>query len=264
MNNKIKIAFFDIDGTLASNINKNPNTLDRVPKSALKTLKQLKENGITPVVATGRGRVGVSPFIKELGLDSFISANGQSLIYKNQEIYKKYIDPTIVKEALNQLIEINDITIGLETSIGRVLCRTNEKSGLPNLPFVESIEDCLNQAINYNVYQLSLYGENLKNKVPRNISDLEAIVVAPTAMNILPKNVSKALGIEKMLEILGLSRMEAIAFGDEENDLEMFKAVDYSVAMGNANSELKKIASFVTSDVDDDGIYKACIHFDLI
>ena len=38
----------------------------------------------------------------------------------------------------------------------------------------------------------------------------------------------------------------------------------YSVAMGNAIDEVKKHASYVTSDIDDDGIYNALKHFQVI
>ena len=45
-----------------------------------------------------------------------------------------------------------------------------------------------------------------------------------------------------------------MAFGDNENDIEMFHLVGTSVAMGNADDEVKKHASTVTLTVDEDGI----------
>ena len=83
-------------------------------------------------------------------------------------------------------------------------------------------------------------------------------------LDILPEAVSKASAIERMLGLLGLDRSQAIAFGDEENDLEMFGAVDYTVAMGNAIDALKQTATYVTDNVDEDGIYNACRYFGLI
>jgi hydroxymethylpyrimidine pyrophosphatase-like HAD family hydrolase len=55
-----------------------------------------------------------------------------------------------------------------------------------------------------------------------------------------------------------------MAFGDGNNDAEMFEFVNISVAMGNAKEELKKCATYITDDIDHDGIYNALIHFDLI
>ena len=34
--------------------------------------------------------------------------------------------------------------------------------------------------------------------------------------------------------------------------------------MGNANENVKEISDYITDSVDDDGIYKALKHFDLV
>ena len=44
----------------------------------------------------------------------------------------------------------------------------------------------------------------------------------------------------------------------------MFEAVGTSVAMGNAWDSVKERATFVTNDVDDDGIYHACRRLGLL
>ena len=69
---------------------------------------------------------------------------------------------------------------------------------------------------------------------------------------------------EKLCERLGIDASEAIAFGDGENDLSMFSAVGTSVAMGNAQDTVKAAATYVTTAVDDDGIYNAAKHFGLL
>ena len=66
------------------------------------------------------------------------------------------------------------------------------------------------------------------------------------------------------LERLGIDASEAIAFGDGENDLSMFSAVGTSVAMGNAQDTVKAAATYVTTAVDDDGIYNAAKYFGLL
>ena len=53
---------------------------------------------------------------------------------------------------------------------------------------------------------------------------------------------------------LNIPKENTYAFGDGENDIEMFHLVGTSVAMGNADDEVKKHASTVTLTVDEDGI----------
>ena len=82
--------------------------------------------------------------------------------------------------------------------------------------------------------------------------------------DIVPAEGGKDYGVKATLERLGIGPDEAIAFGDGENDLSMFSAVGTSVAMGNAYGATKDAASYVTTSVDDDGIWNACKHYRLV
>ena len=84
------------------------------------------------------------------------------------------------------------------------------------------------------------------------------------AADIIPANSGKGAGIEKILEYFQLSKEEAIAFGDGDNDLEMFQAVGTGVAMGNASENLKSIASSTCGCASEDGIYHYCVEHGLI
>ena len=63
------------------------------------------------------------------------------------------------------------------------------------------------------------------------------------AVDIIPISGGKGAGIRKVLAYYGLTPEDAMAFGDGNNDIEMFQAVGHSVAMGNASADLKAIAS---------------------
>jgi hydroxymethylpyrimidine pyrophosphatase-like HAD family hydrolase len=65
------------------------------------------------------------------------------------------------------------------------------------------------------------------------------------------------VGIEKMIERLGITKDEVAAFGDGGNDIEMIESVGWGIAMGNACDELKRVAKFTTDDIDNDGLAKA-------
>ena len=78
------------------------------------------------------------------------------------------------------------------------------------------------------------------------------------------KGVSKAVGIEKLVERLGRDMADTIAFGDGRNDIEMLETVAMGVAMGNAVPEAKAVADFETDRIENDGIVKALKEFRLI
>lgn len=74
-------------------------------------------------------------------------------------------------------------------------------------------------------------------------------------LEIVPKNLNKGNAIRQMCKLLGMSIENAIAAGDEQNDLSMIEAAGVGVAMANAIDEAKAIANYITTrDNNHDGI----------
>lgn len=78
------------------------------------------------------------------------------------------------------------------------------------------------------------------------------------------KNITKAHAVETLLAHLGADRADTIAFGDAKVDIPMFEACAYGVAMGSGGEEIKAAADYVTTGVDEDGLYNAFAHLGLI
>ena len=55
-----------------------------------------------------------------------------------------------------------------------------------------------------------------------------------------------------------------MSFGDGGNDTSMIVQAGIGIAMGNAIDELKELADYVTTSVDDDGILNALRHFNVV
>ena len=80
----------------------------------------------------------------------------------------------------------------------------------------------------------------------------------------VPKGHSKATGIDFVLNHYNIDDKDSYAFGDSNNDIHMFERVTNSIVMGNGNPELFENATFVTKDIDEDGIEHAMKHFNII
>ena len=52
-----------------------------------------------------------------------------------------------------------------------------------------------------------------------------------------------------------------MAFGDADNDREMFEQAGFAVAMENGREEMKKMADYVTDTNREDGVAKAMEKF---
>lgn len=122
MKETIRVAFFDIDGTLASHKVESSNFLDRVPASARRALHALRENGIQPVIVTGREPSVIRQFVADLEMDTYIAANGLSLTHGGVEVWRQLLAPEVVAALLRELREVHDVAVVLESTAGNVLC----------------------------------------------------------------------------------------------------------------------------------------------
>ena len=77
--------------------------------------------------------------------------------------------------------------------------------------------------------------------------------------DIMPQGVSKAAGLDVLLDALGITADEVVAFGDAENDLEILRKVRHSVAVANATDEVLATANYRVGAVTDEGVADALL-----
>ena len=71
-------------------------------------------------------------------------------------------------------------------------------------------------------------------------------------LEMIPKTASKAGAVLMLKEYLGCDRL--VVFGDQKNDIDMFKAADVSYAVSNAVDELKALATDLIQSNNEDGV----------
>lgn len=254
-----KIVFFDIDGTLLDQEKK-------LPRSTKKAIQLLKENGVFVAIATGRAPFMFTSLKKELDIDSFVSFNGQYVVFENEAIYKNPLEQSELERFLldtktneHPLIFMNELTMKATTHYHPFI-----ETSMGSLLFPHPDED-KSFYVQNEIYQSLLFcKENDETFYFENFPEFDFIRWHPYSVDILPKGGSKAEGIKKMIDRLGFDLKDVYAFGDGLNDLEMLKAVGTGVAMGNGVPEAKALANFVTTDVSEDGIWNGLKEVKLI
>ena len=81
---------------------------------------------------------------------------------------------------------------------------------------------------------------------------------------VIPKGYSKATGIELLVEHLGMEKEHTVAIGYSSNELAMLECAGISVAMGNCKPAVKEQVSFVTKNVEDEGVAHALAHLGFV
>ncbi|MDR2535009.1 MAG: Cof-type HAD-IIB family hydrolase [Treponema sp.] len=77
---------------------------------------------------------------------------------------------------------------------------------------------------------------------------------SPMFLEILHAGVSKGQGLKQAMEYQGLASSQVIAFGDEENDLSMFRIAGFSAAPANAKEEVRQAADIIIDSNAEDGV----------
>ncbi len=261
-----KMFFFDIDGTLIE-CNKDIYSIQDSTKMAL---DQLQQQGDDVFLATGRCRCFIVDGVMNYPFSGYVTCNGAYVEYKGKCVYKKVIPSEAIEKTHELCLKRNMAYYFEANDYIYVLNKTNPKHiefkdnwGMKD----EVIIDCFDFK-NIETY-IGMIVVNSKEDIGPMVEALSPYFdiqrhQSEFSFDLTLKGESKAKGIQMLVEKIGRSVEDTIAFGDGRNDIEMLSSVGLGIAMGNAAIEAKTVADYVTDDVDKDGIVKALHHFSLL
>ncbi|WP_235001759.1 HAD family hydrolase [Arcanobacterium ihumii] len=265
------LVALDIDGTI---LHHNTSLSPRVKKAILTHL----EVGTHVVIATGRGISGAQIAMQQLDYDhgyavcsngaimlsvgditppvpvtpvadavcepfpqvSLIGSNTFDPSHEIDVIAKALPEAIMAVETLDQVRKITDeFPPGELTGDSRIVpvselsdhAATRLTVRAPHLTATELLE-----AVN----NLGLHG-------------VEYAVGWSAWMDVAPEGISKAVGLEQVRKLLGVSSTATVAVGDSGNDCEMLAWAHLGIAMGNSPDYVASYAKAKTEDVAMDG-----------
>ncbi len=247
-----KYIFLDLDGTLID------HSTNQVPESAKKALQLLKENGHTVFIATGRPPALLYGIEKELGIDSWIAANGRIVTLHNEIIYNKPIDKETVADLVS-FAESQKIDIGFESFDDYVVQSrytdlVDKFSDLYHLHYPKIHKDYY---LDHDVYQMILfYNKPDFKKFEELYPSLRFNFSNEYGLDINELGGLKDIGIQAVMDRLGIDKSDIIAVGDGFNDISMIEMAGIGIAMGNAPQAVKDASDLVADNVNQDGLFK--------
>lgn len=268
---KRKLIVSDIDGTLL-------NSHKKISEKTKRRIEALIESGHVFAVATGRMHGAGKTITTELDYDGFlISCNGAVVKHlKSGEVIQAIeVDPDIVRKVVSvcQTYEATYFFYEIDTiyaSAYKHLAKTYSEK-MVSLPeshrfTIEFPMDMLEIVGTKPIYKIAISHDDkvkfrkLIDEI-RTLSGIESVKSLDTLFDVMTAGVSKAKGIEALQRHFGIDREDVIAFGDNENDIDMVSYAGIGVAMSNAMEELKVAADFVTKSNDEEGLVYALDHF---
>ncbi len=277
-----KIVFFDIDGTIW-------DWKRVIPDSAKEAVRLLKEKGNLAFICSGRAKGNIrAPWLLDMGFDGMVAACGAYIEIEGKIVENRLIEDSLVRK-LVKVITDNRMPYVLEGPQKHWVAGWGfdkddyvtdlyEQMGSDAITikgYTEGIEinkfsaDILVQTGYKEIKdELSEYFDFIEHGNTPDILQDEIKMSDPETVlgvvEIVPKGMSKAVGMQKVCEILGISRDDCYCVGDSMNDLEMFEAAGHAIAMGNAIDAVKDAAEWVTTGIHEDGVMNAMKHYGLI
>lgn len=250
----------DLDGTLLTD--------DKVISEKTKAvLMKAKEQGHIVMISTGRPFRSSEPYYHELMLDTpIVNFNGAFVhhpLNSNWGIYHSPLDVKVAKDIVEACRSYTFHNIIAEIMDDVYFHYHDEKLldifsfGNPKITsgdLAEYLQDSPTAML------IHTDEEHVKT-IRRHLSDVHAEVIDHRrwadpwhVIEIVKSGINKAVGVKRVADYFGIPSERVIAFGDEDNDLEMIEFAGRGVAMGNAISQLKTLANEITLSNEEDGI----------
>lgn len=262
-----KIAFFDIDGTLTSEVDGS------IPASTVQSIRKARENGHLMFINTGRCFQNVEPRFREIGFDGYVCGCGTNIYCDGKDVfYHPQSHETIMTILAAARKADVDILFESRKEVCFDLTRPlrHPKALFHYEEFKDHGYDMPEDLENPNFFSDKFV---VWYETPEQLTDFrrtsdkwfDCIDRGGTFREFVPHGFSKATGLQFVLDYYGISADYAYAFGDSNNDLTMLSYLKNSIAMGNAQPpSLKELVAYVTTNAGMDGIENALKHFEFI
>lgn len=243
MKTKYKAIIFDLDGTVV------PSILEGMPSDAVVKAVQRVKGKIKLSSASARAVQYCRNIWQALSLEDPCIINGGSQIINpktEKVIWEQLLPEGAIKEVLDKARGYTE-TVAFNGVIFNINAKHEEFPKNTNLMVAFGVKKEKTESL-----------VNLLSMIP----DVAVHVLHSWVegdywdFHIIHKLATKKHAVAKLIEILGVQKEEVIGVGDGNNDMPLFEAVGYKVAMGNAANALKENADYVTDTLDNDGFAK--------
>ena len=258
-----KALFFDVDGTLVS------FATHSIPRSTVDALTRAKANGSRIYISTGRPK----RLINNLGaiehlIDGYITTNG-ACCYVDGKLLSCIAIPAGEARALLRMSDEMKFSMMLVGERDLKVCNPDAGSDhvfreMLNVSYLGddvNTEDVLSQRI---IQMTPVIGLTAEEQLMPLLPHCVSARWCPEFTDITAKGADKGSALHTMSSLLGIDMEQTIAFGDGGNDKSIIREAGIGIAMGNAVDDVKAVADYVTTSVDDNGISNALAHFGLI
>lgn len=276
----MKLIAIDLDGTTL-------NSNKEISRETAQAIKEVQQRGHIVMILSGRPSSFIEHELSKHGLECPIGgSNGTELIAEGKII--KLSDLTTIQgQRIAMELDAEEVPYNITTDKGTFTSRkwserlngiissgnvlneyklhkdyhmiTTPPESYGNKFFKNSTE-IIKKGVSIHKFMLLTLEPEKKARITSKlelIKDTYITSSSPFNLEVMHIDGNKGNGLRKMAEHFQIPLEQTIAIGDEKNDLPMFKVAGVSIAMGNAELDIKKQCDHVTLTNDENGVAHA-------
>lgn len=277
----MKLFVSDLDKTLL-------NSQHQIGEQNMIGLRMLSEIGYNLCIASGRAYSDILRIMQSLEIDISIIALNGALIFDNKGqiiasnplkdketikriieyceekalIYHLYCSDTVYSRKYSNMMEqLYTLSSSKYTDIQKIIQSMQlYYNAFYQNKILSNFNDAMAILNKNNIFKLEIFSENkqLLDDISLMITDdLNYSSSSPRNIEITNQGINKGDALIQLCDYLNINLSDVIAIGDNFNDYEMLQVAGKSIAMSNAEEQIKKIANHITLNADDAGVHYA-------
>lgn len=257
-----KIFVTDLDGTFL----RPDHSYDRTALREL--LDQFKEKGYLFVAASGRPLLSLKEVFRGFEKDMvFLAENGSLLSYQGQMLFQ---DKLLTAEDYQPILTaIKNSPYGQSD---RILLSGIEQAYIsetvddhyyrncaryyPKLQKVEDLSAVTDEVIKIAAYFSEEIFAEANKWLNNSFHGISAVTTGFNSVDIILSDINKAVTLSRLCQYFGLTHRDVIAFGDNQNDLEMLEFAGLAIATANARDSVKAVADQIIGPCSEDAVLR--------
>ena len=266
-----RLLALDMDGTILT-------SQKTVSPATVKAINNLIKRGTAVTLCTGRGVAELKDYTDDFSAIPYGILNSGGCVYdftKRQSIHRILLDDSSLIECIRAAQKVKAMHYLLTEDASVAQAEDMRDVSRFQMGMYQSLYDRVATIVpDMETYVREHPGKSLKlcifhrdsgtrEQTRREIEHLgmELADAETTSLEISPRGVTKALGLQILCRYLGIPIEESVAVGDADNDIDVLKAAGLSVAMGNANKTVKDLCDVIVADNDRDGVVEVIDRF---
>lgn len=258
----IRLVVSDVDGTLV----RDGGSVEFFNPEYYDVIKELNKKGISFVVCSGRQRASVEKIFAPVNDMVYYAVDGGSMVfYQGKRVYSKVLPEDICNGIIDdarQIPQCDIMVCGLKRAYATSADSEMYRWMVNDYGFdIQAVGD-LKKNVPDEIVKISLYHHNMVEQLtdpwfrPRWEERVRLSLAGIQWLDCVPLSSGKGSAVAFIQKELSISREETMAFGDNQNDIDMLKCAGRSYAVENAREELKSVASGVCGSYKEDGVLK--------